>query len=109
MNIIFPDLLLLSLFILNLLLVLLDASLAYHLAPRLLRMPDLEDPEQREAAIRSIRGMLTLLVVLYMFFNCLGYFRGNSGLLLIVTTMIVFDLSGQFYLRRRSGRKGEQP
>jgi len=46
-------------------------------------------------------------VALYMFLNCLGYFRGNSMLVLIVTTMIFFDLGGQFYLRRRSGRNGE--
>lgn len=109
MNIISPDLLLLALFILNLLLVLLDASLGYHLAPRLLQMPDLDEPEQQESAVKTVRGMLTLLVVLYMFFNCLGYFRNNSGLLLIVTAMIVFDLGGQFYLRRRAGHKGEQP
>lgn len=109
MNIISPNILLLSLFILNILMVLLDASLGYHLAPRLLRMPDSEEPEQRETSIRAVRGMLTVMVVLYTFFNCLGYFRGNVMLLLIVTAVIVFDLGGQMYLRHRSIRKGEQP
>lgn len=109
MNTISPDLLLLSLFVLNILLVLLDASLGYHLAPRLLRLPDSDEPEYQESAVRTVRGLLTLLVALYMFFNCWGYFRGNSVLLLIVTAMIVSDLGGQTYLRQRSGRKGEQP
>jgi len=109
MNIITTDTLLLSLFILNILLVLLDASLGYHLAPRLLRMPDTDEPELRESAVRTVRGMLTVLVMLYMFFNCWGYFRGNSGLLLIVTAMVLFDLGGQMYIRHRSGNKSEQP
>lgn len=107
MNIISPELFLLSLFVLNILLILLDASLGYHLAPRLLLLSGQDDPELRESAVRSVRGMLTLLVALYMFLNCLGYFRGNSMLVLIVTMMIVLDLGGQFYLRRRSGRGGE--
>ncbi len=109
MNIITPDILLLSLFILNILLVLLDASLGYHLAPCLLRMADPDEPETQEHAVRTVRGMLTVLVMLYMFFNCWGYFRGNSGLLLIVTGMLLFDLGAQAYLRRRSGCKDEQP
>ncbi|MBC7963133.1 MAG: hypothetical protein H7Y05_09335 [Steroidobacteraceae bacterium] len=109
MNIISPNILLLSLFVLNILLVLLDASLGYHLAPRLLRSTDPDEPELQESAVRTVRGLLTVLVVLYMFFNCLGYFRGNGLLLLIVTAVIVFDLGGQLYLRQRSGRKGEQP
>lgn len=109
MNIISPNTLLLSLFVLNILLVLIDASLGYHLAPRLLRTPDPDEPELQESAVRAVRGLLTFLVALYMFFNCMGYFGGNSGLMLIVTAMIVIDLGGQVYLKQRSGRKGEQP
>lgn len=108
MNIILPDTLSLSLFVLNTLLVFLDASLGYHLAPRLLRMSDPDEPELQETAVRTVRGMLTVLVALYMFFNCLGYFRENSGLLLIVTAIITFDLGAQVYLRRRAASKGEQ-
>ncbi len=109
MNAISPDLILLSLFILNILLVLLDASLGYHLAPRIVRMRGQEEPELQESAVRSVRGLLTALVVLYMLFNCQGYFNGNRTLLLLVTAMVVFDLAGQLYLKRRSGRTGEQP
>lgn len=109
MNIISTDLLLLSLFVLNALLILIDASLGYHFAPSLLRQSNPEEPEQQEIAIKTVRRMLTLLVALYMFFNCVGYFRGHDGLLVAVTVMIVFDLGAQFYLRRRSDREGEQP
>lgn len=109
MNAISPNLILLSLFILNSLLVLLDASLGYHLAPRVVRMRGQEEPELQESAVRFIRSLLTALVVLYMFFNCMGYFNANRTLLLLVTAMVVFDLVGQLYLRRRSGRTGEQP
>lgn len=109
MNIISPNTLLLSLFVLNILLVLIDASLGYHLAPRLLRNSDPDEPELKESAVRTVRGMLTFLVALYMFFNCLGFFNDNRDLMLIVTAMIVFDLGGQVYLRHRSDRKGEQP
>lgn len=107
MNIMSPEFLLLFLFALNILLILLDASLGYHLAPHLLLLTGQDDPELHESAVRSVRSMLTLLVGLYMFLNCLGYFRNNGTLVMIVTTMIFFDLGGQFYLRRRSGRNGE--
>ncbi len=109
MNIISTDLLLLSLFVLNALLILIDASLGYHFAPSLLRMSNPDEPELQEITIKNVRRMLTLLVALYMFFNCMGFFRGSDGLLVIVTVMILFDLGAQFYLRRRSGREGEQP
>ena len=109
MNILAPDLLRVSLFTLNTLLVLLDASLGYHLAPRLLRLPDAEESELRERTIRAVRRFLGGLVALYMFFNCLGYFRGNNVLLLIVTALVVSDLGGQLYLGRSSKRDEGQP
>lgn len=109
MNIIDPNILLVSLFVLNILLVLIDASLGYHLAPRLIRISDPDEPELQESTVRMVRNMLTFLVALYMFFNCMGYFNGNSGLLMIVTGMILFDLVAQVYLRRRASRNGEQP
>lgn len=96
------------LFTLNIMLIVLDASLGYHLAPELLRLPDAEDPALRETAIRTVRRMLTLLVTLYMFFNCLGYFNGSRPLLLVVTALVVSDLAGQLYLRRRSRRGGDK-
>ncbi|HIJ95329.1 MAG TPA: hypothetical protein HPP94_06265 [Desulfuromonadales bacterium] len=103
-----PDILAHSIFALNILLVLVDASVGYHLAPRLLRQPDAEEPELRETAIRTVRRMLTVMVSLYMFFNCLGYFNGNRELLLVVTALVACDLGGQLFLGRRSRQGGGQ-
>ncbi|MDD2898507.1 MAG: hypothetical protein PHI31_07315 [Desulfuromonadaceae bacterium] len=108
MNNFSPENLTLLLFILNIFLILLDVSLGYHLAPRLLRLSDGADAEMREIGIRTVRRLLTALVVLYMFFNCLGYFNDNNSLLVIVTALVVCDLIGQLYLRRRSKRRGEE-
>lgn len=94
------DSLLLPIFIVNLVLVLVDASLGFHLAPVLFRASG-GNPEATEAGIRSIRLLLTGVVSLYMFFNCLAYFRQNGPLLLVVTGLVLFDLGGQLYLRHR--------
>ena len=109
MNLTAPDQLLLIFFILNILLILLDATVGYHLAPRLLRMAGAGDIEIRETALRKVRQALTGLVTLYMFFNCLGYFGGHSTLLMIVTGMIVIDIGVQLYLSHRFGHDGKQP
>ena len=109
MNLISPDKLLLIIFVLNTLLVLLDATVGYHLAPGLLNKAVTNDSEVREAALKTIRRMLSGLVALYMFFNCLGYFGGNSLLLMIVAGMIAVDLGVQVYLCRSSGKNGDQP
>ena len=93
--------LLLPFFALNILLVLVDASVGYHLAPLLFRVGG-GDPEAAESGIRSIRRWLTGVVLLYMFFNCLAFFRYNIALLLLVTAMVLFDLGGQLYIRYRA-------
>lgn len=100
--------LLLALFILNILLTLLDASLGYHVAPRLMTLLPPDEPEAQETAVRSSRRMLSLVVVLYSFFNCLAYYRGDLTLMVIVTVLILADLAGQLYLGRRSRRKAEE-
>lgn len=99
----------LPVFILNTVLILLDASLGYHLAPHLLRIAPQDEEREPLAFIRGIRRMLTGVVILYMFFNCLAYFRHNTALLMLVTALIVLDLGGQLYVRFRSRRqkKGE--
>lgn len=109
MNSALPENLAVLIFILNILLVLVDASLGFFLAPHLLRLPDTDEAELRETAVRTVRRMLTALVALYMFFNCLGYFNGDMSLLLIVTALVVSDLGGQVYLRRRAKRREKQP
>ncbi|MBT1072262.1 hypothetical protein [Pelotalea chapellei] len=90
----------LPLFLLNTLLVLLNASLGYHMAPRLLAGVD--DPEIAVSGIRSIRGLLPAIVALYMFFNCLGYFQARSAYLLAVTALVFADLALQLVLRNKA-------
>lgn len=92
---------LLPLFALNILLILVDASVGYHLAPLLFRVSGGE-AEVAEAGVRNVRRLLTGVVVLYMFFNCLAFFRHNGPLLLVVSVVILFDLGGQLYVRHRS-------
>jgi len=92
---------LLPVFAVNFLLILVDASVGYHLAPLLFRASGGE-PETAEAGVGNVRRLLTGVVTLYMFFNCLAYFRHNGPLLLIVTALILLDLGGQLYVRHRS-------
>ena len=56
--------------------------------------------------VRSIRRMLTGVVTLYMFFNCLAYFRQDNALMAIVSVLILLDLGGQLYVRYRVRRQG---
>ena len=95
------DNLLLPVFAVNILLVLIDASVGYYLAPLLFRVGGGE-PVASEAGVRNVRRLLAGVVALYMFFNCLAFFRYNGPLLLIVTALVLFDLGGQLYVRHRS-------
>lgn len=104
MNIIPPDTLLLVIFVLNIFLVFLDAIVGYYLVPRLLRI-DTNERAARNAAVLSVRRKLSGLVALYMFINCMGYFRKDSLLLMIVAGMIAVDLGVQLFLFRRSERE----
>lgn len=101
------EVLLLPLFAANLLLVLVDASVGYHLAPLLFSASG-GDPDAAEGGIRTIRRMLTGVVLLYMFFNCLAFFRGEFFMLLLVTAFILADMGGQLYVRYRTRRQDSQ-
>lgn len=98
--------LVLPLFAINILLVLVDASVGFHLAPVLYRASG-GDPEAAEVGSNGIRKLLTGVVVLYMFFNCLAFFRQNGPLLVLVTGLVLFDLGGQLYIRSRSKRHSD--
>ena len=88
----------LTLFIINLVLVLVDAALGFHLAPRLLS--SIDDPEMKEQAVRATRRTLSAVVALYMFFNCVGYFRGKSSWLGAVLLLVLLDMGLQLWLTR---------
>lgn len=93
------DSLVLVLFLLNTVMILVDASVGYHMAPLIMEIVD--DPEAGEAGVRTTRKLLSAVVALYMFFNCMGYFQGRLPYLLTVSGLIAFDLALQFYLRHR--------
>jgi hypothetical protein len=91
-------------FLLNIMLVLVDAALGYHLAPRLLA--GMEDDEAAETGVRATRSLLSVVVALYMFFNCIGYFQAHSSYLLTVTCLVLADMALQSWLvRRTSGQR----
>jgi len=95
----------LPIFIINTLLVLVDTALGYHLAPRLLA--GMDEPEAVESGIHTARGLLPVVVALYMFFNCLGYFQGRTAYLLTVSGLVLVDMALQLWLRRK--RRGLGP
>ena len=95
----------LAIFIFNTLMVLAATALGYHLAPRLLA--GMDEPEAVEAGVRTTRGLLPVVVALYMFFNCLGYFQGRTTCLLAVSGLLLVDMVLQIWLR--SKRRGPRP
>jgi len=95
------------LFILNIILTLADAAVGYHVAPELMRRFT-PDPETAELPVRGMRTMLGGVVALYMFFNCLGYFRQNGVMLLVVTAVVAVDMVAQLVVRRKVGKGREE-
>lgn len=89
----------LLIFICNTVMVLGVTSLGYHLAPRL--MAGMDEAEAAKAGVRTTRGLLPLVVALYMFFNCLGYFEGRTVYLLGVSGLVLVDLALQLLMRRK--------
>ncbi len=96
---------LIAIFVANFLLVIVDATLGYHLAPRLVR-PGATDPDTVERLAGGLRRLLTCVVALYMFFNCFAYFRMSVVLILVVTGVILVDIAVQLGMRRKLGGAG---
>jgi ABC-type siderophore export system fused ATPase/permease subunit len=94
-------------FAINALLVLCDAALGFHIAPLLSRFGK-GDPDSQPLAASAIRRLLALMVAIYMFFNCLAYFRGNSTLLVLVTIVVILDILFQLVLQWKVKRGGLQ-
>jgi len=94
----------LHIFVLNWVLVIADAAMGYHVAPLLVGMREEPDPEAVDRGAQSIRRLLAFVVALYMFFNCLAYFRGNVLLLLLVSGIIMLDIVFQLMLKWRRRR-----
>ena len=89
----------LAIFIVNTLMVLVVTAMGYLFAPVL--MSGVGEEEAVEAGVRTTRGLLPVVVALYMFFNCLGYFQGRTIYLLSISGLILVDLVLQLVMRRR--------
>jgi hypothetical protein len=89
----------LPIFIINTVMVLVDTAIGYHLAPRLLA--GMDEPEAVETGVRTTRSLLPVVVALYMFFNCMGYFQGRTVYLLAVSGLVMTDMALQLWLRRK--------
>jgi hypothetical protein len=90
----------------NFLLVIIDASIGYHVAPLLLN--SLARENESGNTVGGVRMLLAGVVTLYMFFSCLAFFNNNKLLLLIVTGIILLDIFSQLFLKWKfNGGGGE--
>ena len=94
-------------FIFNVFLTLVDATIGYHAAPTLVRLGATNE-EDAGQAVRGMRTLLTGVVALYMFFSCLAFFRRQPTFLLVVTAVIVVDIVAQLVISRKM-RTRENP
>lgn len=95
-------------FICNIFLTFLDATIGYYAAPTLARI-GASDEAGVEWATQGVRKLLAGVVALYMFFNCMAYFNQKTLLLMIVTSVIVLDIVCQMAVSRklRGHQKGQ--
>lgn len=95
------------LFIGNIVLTFIDATVGYHAAPVLALLGG-NDEEDTERTVRGVRKLLAAVVALYMFFNCFAFYNQKPLLLLVVTGVIVLDILAQALIGgKMSKRKGQ--
>jgi len=93
-------------FVANIFLTFIDATIGYHAAPALALMVG-TDEEESEGTVRGVRRLLSWVVALYMFFNCLAYFDRVHWLLYFTSLVLAVDITAQLVIfRRMIGRKG---
>lgn len=97
----------LYLFMLNTLLIILDAALGYFVAPLMLVKLGNDNSESSGWSTVAVRRLLTVIVAFYMFFNCLAYFGGKNIFMMIVTGVVIFDIVFQMIMRRKMRVRGE--
>lgn len=90
----------LYIFILNIVLALCDASIGYHLAPILGRSGSGDDGEA-EKNTRYMRKLLSCVVAVYVFLDCIAYSGRSLVFLLAVTGIITLDMVGQLFVRHK--------
>jgi len=85
--------------------ILVDASLGYYFAPKLLS--GMDDAEAMESGVSTTRKLLSVVVALYTFFNCVGYFQMRFTYLIAVSGLILLDLALQYFLHRKRRNAGK--
>lgn len=88
----------------NFIFVIIDASIGYHVAPILIS--SFSRGDHNVAAIGTVRTLLAVVVAMYMFFNCLAFFRASALLLVIVTGIILLDIGSQLFMKWKFPRGG---
>lgn len=87
-------------FIGNIFLIFLDATIGYHAAPILARLGGREQSGAGPAII-GVRKLLAAVVALYMFFNCVAYFDQKTGFLLLISGVLLLDIVVQLVIRSK--------
>lgn len=100
------DLHLTYIFVANIFLTFIDATVGYHAAPALALLAG-NDEDDRERTSRGVRKLLSWVVTLYMFFNCLAYFDRVPWLLYFTSAVLAVDITAQVVIfRKMIGRRG---
>ncbi len=93
-------------FVANIFLTFIDATVGYHAAPALTMLAGGEE-EGAERAVRGVRKLLAWVVTLYMFFNCLAYFDQKPWLLYLTALVLAVDIAAQLVIfRKMADRRG---
>ncbi|MBJ6750407.1 hypothetical protein [Geomonas anaerohicana] len=93
-------------FVANIFLTFIDATVGYYAAPALAALVG-SDADGAEESVRGIRRLLSAVVALYMFFNCLAYFDGIPWLLYCTTAVLAVDITAQMVIfRKMAGPRG---
>lgn len=87
-------------FIGNICLIFIDATIGYHAAPILARLGGREQSAAGPAII-GVRKLLAAVVALYMFFNCVAFFDQKTGFLLLISGVLLLDIAVQLVIRSK--------
>lgn len=90
----------------NIFLIFIDATVGYYAAPAVALLAG-TDEDGLGRTVRSVRRLLSWVVTLYMFFNCLAFFDDKEWLLYFTTAVLAVDIAAQLLLFRKViGRRG---
>ncbi|MBJ6800485.1 hypothetical protein [Geomonas propionica] len=94
------------LFVVNIFLTFIDATVGYHAAPAIALLAG-SGEEEAEHTARGIRRLLSWVVMLYMFFNCLAFFDRIPWLLYGTAAVLAVDIAAQVVIfLKMTGNKG---